>query len=224
MDSEKIILFYRDDNLKKPILFRNEKSEKVAAAIPCEKKFLGRKRLIKKERIRKWITKLYEQTNATYFWLDDNLCDYLEMDKLDLPDCMIKDWLNRIPSFHTLIYADNKSGQVTNFVKERIDKVATICIVCYEDNYAEYENMESYFYEREGIVLQLFTYEELERHVTLFKRQVIVKGRCAVFDFDDRRSFWDKRLGSDIAYYSALNENRLFLDTFQKNRYNTLTK
>lgn len=224
MDSEKIILFYRDDNLKKPILFDNSGYSKMVAAIPCEKLLFGKKRRVKKERIKKWMKELYETSDATYFWIDDSLCEYLEVTKMDLPDCIIRDWLNCIPSFHTLIYADNRSKQVTNFVKERMDKVATICIICYEENYEEYARQEQYFYEKEGIVLQLFTYEELEKNVALFKRQTVVKGRGVVLDFEDRRMFWDKRLLNDIAYYSVVKENRLFLDTFKKNRYNTLTK
>ncbi len=224
MDSEKIILFYRDDNLKKPILLEKENEKKVVAAIPCEKLLFRKKRALKKERIEKWIRQMYEESGATHFWLDDSLCDYLKMETMDLPNSIIKDWLYRLPFFHTIIYADNLSGQVTDFVKERTDKVATVCIVCYEKNYAEYENMEQYFYEKEGLVLQLVTYEELEKNVTLFQRQVVVKGRCVVLDFEDRRMFWDKRLRKDMAYYSVVKENRLFLDTFKKNRYNTLTK
>lgn len=224
MDREKIILFYRDDNLKQPILFENQEGYKIVAAIPCQKRFLGKKKGIKTERIKKWIKEIYDESGAYYFWLEDVLCEYLGMDKMSLPDGVVNEWLDKIPFFHTLIYADNETARAKEYIQTRLKKVATICVVCYEDKRSEYEKLEMDFCEKEGIVLQIFTYQELSQNVAYFQNQVILKGRAAVLDFEDRRSFWDKRLEKGMGYYSVVNENRLFLDTFKKNRYNTVIK
>jgi len=55
-------------------------------------------------------------------------------------------------------------------------------------------------------------------------KEVYLKGRSALLDFDDKRGFWAKRIQNEIGYYSFGREIGLFLDTFRKNSYNTLIK
>ncbi len=219
-----MIIFYRDDEVKKPLFFEKEYFGIMAAAIPCEKVFLKRKWEIKKERIIQWIKEIYEKSGAYEFLLDDALCEYLEMEKCPVPDMMVQNWLEQVPSFHTLIFADDCHARAGKFLEEKVAYLANACVVCYEENRDLYEQWEQELFEKEGIVLQIITYQELEANVRHFERFAVLKGRTAVLDFEDRRSFWAKRVKKDTGYYSLIGEYRLFLDTFQKNRYNTLTK
>ena len=224
MDCEKILFCYRDDKVKKPVAFETGEETKVVAAIPCTRAFLKKELLISRKRIKKDIAKIYETSGAQFLWLDDELCSFLQVEKMELPQILLVDWLSQIPFFHTLIFADNGNAGALEHISQKTDKLAGVCVVCYEKFVEDYEELASILFQREGIVLQIFTYEGLESRADGFREQVILKGRAALLDFEERRSFWDRRLGNEISYYSFLNENRLFLDTFRKNRYNTLTK
>lgn len=224
MDSEKILFCYRDDKLKKPFVYEAADEMKIVAAVPCDRSFLGKTFPISRKQIKKNIAAIYESSGAGYLWLDDSLCDFLQMDKMDLPEILYEKWLSEVPFFHTLVFADDKVGRAIEHIHAKTDKLAAVCVVCYEKNISEYEELAAKLFQKEGIVLQIFTYEVLEEKRELLVRDLIIKGRVAVLDFDDRRSFWDKRLKKDMGYYSFWNEIRLFLDTFQKNGYNTLTK
>lgn len=224
MDSEKILLCYRDDKIKVPAIFDTMQENKVVAAIPCKRRFLGKEYFIKKNRVKCRIAETYETVGAEYLWLDEKLCAYLEMEKMDLPDILLKEWLGKIPFFHTLIFGDDEKGRAGDYIRTKTDRLAAVCVVCYEKNMLEYETLATRLFEAEGIVLQIFSYEALEKNPDLFYKEVIVKGRSALLDLQERRAFWDGRLQKDMGYYSFCNENRLFLDTFKKNRYNTLTK
>ena len=224
MNSEKILFCYREDKVKKPVIFDAEEDCRVVAAIPCSRSFFGKKFPIRKQQVKRWIAESYEKAGAEYFWLEEELCEYLQMKKMDLPEVLLKNWLERIPFFHTLIFADDEAGRAIDYIPNKTDKLAIACVVCFEKYRVEYENLAIELFQKEGIVLQVLTYGMLEKNVHLFQEQVVVKGRAALLDFDRRRSFWDRRLKKDIGYYSFWNENRLFLDTFKKNRYNTLTK
>ena len=224
MDSEKILFCYRDDKLKKPFVYEATDEMKIVAAVPCVRSFLGKTFFISHKQVKKNIAALYEASGAEYLWLNDALCLFLQMDKMDLPEILYEKWLSDVPFFHTLVFADDKKGRALKHILTKTDKLAAVCIVCYEKNISDYEELATKLFQREGIVLQIFTYEMLEERADVFARDLIIKGRAAVLDFDSRRSFWDKRLQKDMGYYSFWNEIRLFLDTFQKNRYNTLTK
>ncbi len=224
MEYEKILFCYRDDKLKKPFIHETNAENKLVVALPCQKRILGKDFGIKKERIQKWIREIYELGKADYLWLEDELCDYLKMERMDLPDSLISEWLNKIPFYHTLIFADNISGVALRFLTQKTDKVAMLGVVCYKKDIDEYENLARELFLKEGIVLQVFTYENLQKSSCDFTKELVTKGRTALLDLDMGRGFWDKRLKKEIAYYSFRNENRLFLDTFKKNRYNTLTK
>lgn len=224
MDCEKILFCYRDDKVKNPVVFETGEEEKAVAAIPCARVFLKRELMISRQRIKKQIAKIYETSEAQFLWLDDELCGFLQMEKMELPKRLLVDWLSKIPFFHTLIFADDSNAGALEHISQNTDKLAGVCVVCYEKFVSDYENVAMSLFQKEGIVLQIFTYEELEKRTQSFGEQVIVKGRAALLDLEERRSFWDRRIGKEISYYSFLNENRLFLDTFRKNRYNTLTK
>ena len=224
MDSEKILFCYREDEEKSPCLLETGESNKVVAAIPCMKTVLGRKVKIRAGKVKKQIARIFEALEAQYLWMDDALCEFLQLEKTDLPEKIIEDWLSKIPFNHTLIFADDGNMRAMEYILKRTEKLAAVSVVCYEKYVSDYENLAMSLFQREGIVLQIFTYEELERRVHSFREHVILKGRAALLDFEDRRSFWNRRLEKEISYYSFLNENRLFLDTFRKNRYNTLTK
>lgn len=224
MDSEKILFCYRDDKIKRPVIFDTVEGNKIVAAIPCSKIFLGKRVSISHKRVKKWIAKCYETAETQYFWLEEELCNFLQMEKMDLPEILIEDWLLEIPFFHTLIFADDDTGRAIEYIHTKTDGLAAVCVVCYEKYVMEYENLATCLFQKEGIVLQIFTYEQLEKKTRSFCEQVILKGRAALLDFDGRRAFWDKRISKDIGYCSFWNEIRLFLDTFKKNSYNTLTK
>lgn len=224
MDSEKILFCYRDDKLKKPVIFDTKIETKAVAAIPCSRVFFAKRVLYSPKRVKRWIAESYETVGAQYLWLEEELCRFLEIERMDLPEILIEDWLVGIPFFHTLIFADDDSGRALDYIHTKIDKLVAVCVVCYEKYVPEYEDLATNLFQREGIYLQIFTYEMLEANSRLFREQVILKGRTALLDFEQRRTFWDRRLEKDIGYYSFWNENRLFLDTFKKNSYNTLTK
>ncbi len=224
MDSEKILFCYRNDKIKKPIIYESTDGMKIVAAVPCVRSFLGKTFFISHKQVKKNIAALYEASGAEYLWLDDSLCEFLQMEKMDLPEILVEKWLLEIPFFHTLVFADDKKGRVLKHILAKTDKLAAACVIVYEKSMADYEELAAELFRKEGIVLQIFTYERLEERADVFARDLIKKGRCAVLDFNSRRSFWDKRLQKDISYYSFWEEIRLFLDTFQKNRYNTLTK
>lgn len=224
MDNEKILFCYRDDKQRKPIVFGSTDDIKTVAAVPCIRRIWKKRISIKQKWLKKDIARLYERSKAGYLWLDDALCDFLGMERMDLPGSLIANWLSKIPFFHTLIFADDEKGSALEYILTKTDKVAAICVVCYENNVSAYEELAKKIFQREGIVLQVFTYEVLGEKLIPFGEKAILKGRSAVLDFDRKRSFWDKRLSDDIGYYSFWHQIRLFLDTFQKNGYNTLTK
>lgn len=224
MDSEKILFCYRDDKIKKAAFYETADEMRLVAPMPCVRTLFGKTFSIDQRRIKKNIAAIYEASGAQYLWLDDALCDYLQMDKMDLPEVLLEKWLEEIPFFHTLVFADDKRGRALGYIRAKTDKLASVCVVCYEENVLEYENLAAFLLQKEGMVLQIFTYEMLYAKPKLFANGLILKGRAAVLDFEGKRSFWDKRLLNDMGYYSFWKEIRLFLDTFQKNRYNTLTK
>lgn len=224
MDSEKILFCYRDDNIKKATLYCTEDAQYLMGVVPCIRKLFGRKLSISCGKVKKSIAEIYENSGAGYLWLEEELCDFLQMERMDLPDFLWEKWLEDIPFFHTLIFADDIKGRAMRFVEERAQNLAAACVVCYEEFVPEYEELSHRLFLKEGIVLQILTYEMLSQNRGIFAGAVLLKGRPAVLDFSDNRSFWDKRLLKDMGYYSFWKEMRLFLDTFQKNRYNTLTK
>ena len=224
MDSEKILFCYRDDSIKKATLHSTEDAQRLMAAIPCHFKIFGKTFERGGKKVKNSIAEIYEESGAGYLWLEEDLCDFLEMEKMDLPDFLWEKWLDGIPFFHTLVFADDIKGRAIHFVEERMESLAAACVVCYEEFAPEYEELANRLFLREGIVLQILTYEMLSKNRDAFAKEVLLKGRGAVLDFGDGRSFWDKRLLKDMGYYSFWKEMRLFLDTFRKNRYNTLTK
>ena len=224
MDNEKILFCYRDDETPAPCVKETGRIDRAVVAIPCVKTFLGRKFRISAGKLKKQIASVYEECEAQYLWLDDELCEYLKMDKTDLPDILIDDWLEKIPFYHTLLFADDSAMHAFNYLSKKTERLATLGVVCYETHREAYDTLAVELFLREGIVLQIFSYEELEQNIRIFRNQAVLKGRVALLDFEERRNFWDRRLGNEIAYHSFLMENRLFLDTFRKNRYNTLTK
>lgn len=193
-------------------------------AISCVKTIWGRKFRISTAKLKKQIASIYEKCGASYLWLDDELCEYLKMEKQDLPDVLIDDWLEKLPFYHTLVFSDDNAMRAYEYVSKKTERLAILGVVCYEVHREAYEALAAELFLKEGIVLQIFSYEELEKNTQIFRTQAVLKGRAAVLDFEERRSFWDRRLGNEIVYHSFLMENRLFLDTFRKNRYNTLTK
>ncbi len=224
MDSEKILFCYRDDKIKKTAFYETTDEMLLVAPLPCARTLFGRSFSISPKQIKKNIAGVYEASGAQYLWLDDALCDFLQMDRMYLPEILLEKWLEEIPFFHTLVFADDKRGRALGYIRMKTDRLAAVCIVCYDKNVPEYENLAATLLQKEGIVLQIFTYEMLTACPKLFESELILKGRAAVLDFEGKRSFWDKRLLNDMGYYSFWKEIRLFLDTFQKNRYNTLTK
>ena len=224
MDSEKILFCYRDDKIATPCFKETGKENREVVAIPCVKTFWGRKFRISTAKLKKQIASIYEKCGASYLWLDDELCEYLKMEKQDLPDVLIDDWLEKLPFYHTLVFSDDSAMRAYGYLSKKTERLAILGVVCYEVNREAYEALAAELFLKEGIVMQIFTYEELEKNTQIFRNQAVLKGRAAVLDFEERRSFWDRRLGNEIVYHSFLMENRLFLDTFRKNRYNTLTK
>lgn len=224
MDSEKILFCYREDKLRKPYVFDCINDNRIVTAIPCQRKIGSRQYQVPIKKINKWIREIYQTHSMQTLWMDEALCRYLNMEKMDWPDSLIKGWLSKIPFFHTLILADNQSAVVLDVMDEITERLAALLVVCYENNLMHYEKKASDLYQREGIVLQIFTYEQLQKDREDFLNRLVLKGRVALLDFEDRRVFWEKRLKKDIGYYSFDAWNRLFLDTFRKNSYNTLTK
>ncbi len=224
MDSEKILFCYRDDSIKKATLYCTEDVARHMAAIPCCRKLWGKDFLISQRKVKKSIAEIYENSGAGYLWMEEDLCEFLQMEKMDLPDVLWEKWLYGIPSFHTLIFADDTKGRAIRFLEEMTQNLAAVCVICYNEFVPEYEELSHRLFLKEGIVLQVLTYEMLAQRQNAFEQEVLFKGRVAVLDFADKRSFWDKRLLKDMGYYSFWKEMRLFLDTFRKNRYNTLTK
>ena len=224
MDSEKILFCYRDDKLKKPVFYETADENTIMAALPCTKTIWGRKVPRSVKRIKMNIAALYENTGASFLWLDEDLCEFLQLEKMDLPQILFENWLMEVPFYHTLILGDDKKLRALEFFRMRTSGLAAACVVCYEEDVFEYRYLAEELFENEGIVLQIFSYEELENDFKLFCNHVRIKGTAAVIDLDDRSRFWDKRLLKDMRYHSFWKEIRLFLDTFRKNGYNTLTK
>ena len=224
MDSEKILFCYRDDEIKKAVLCQGTTDMGFVAVVPCSRKILGKEIEIRKSTVKRSIAGLYEKSFADYLWLEDALCDFLEMEKMDLPDTLRRKWIEGIPYFHTLIFADDTKEHAIRFIEEKSENVAAVCVICYEKYVLDYEEIARILFLKEGLVLQILTYETLEECRGAFAGEVLLKGRAALLDFDDRGSFWDKRRLKDMGYYSFWKEMGLFLDTIRKNRYNTLTK
>ena len=224
MDSGKILFCYRDDKIKKPTLYETEGEMRLVAALPCTKTKFGKQFILRQKLIKKYIVDIYEVSEAEYLWLDDALSEFLQMEQMDLPEILVERWLEKIPFFFFFFFADDKKGRAANYICQRTDRLAAVCVVCYDKNITEYENLAGTLLQKEGIFLQIFTYEMLSLNPKLFEKNLNIKGRSAVLDFEENKAFWDKRLLKDMSYYSFLKEIRLFLDTFRKNRYNTLTK
>ena len=223
MDSEKILFCYREDKVKKPLISEIG-AGKMLAFVPCVQKFALREYPIRMKKMKSQIENIYYATGAESLWLDDKLCDYLHMEPMEWPESLLYDWLMKIPDFHTLIFADNPSGLAQKVIPLKIEKLAVAAVICYEENLSVYEEASADLYREEGLVLQIYTYEDLRKNKENILERLVIKGRVAVLDLDGRRSFWDKRLSKDIGYYSFEDWNRLFLDTCRKNSYNTLTK
>lgn len=224
MDCEKILLCYRDDGISKAMVFDDADDMRIVAAIPCAGKVFGKKHLKSLGKVKKSIAELYETSGAEYLWLEDNLCEYLHMEKMDLPDFLVEKWLGKIPFYHTLIFADDEKGRALRFIENMAENSAAVCVVCETKYVPAYEELAENLFLKEGILLQVLTYEMFTFGTKTLEREILCKGRTAVLDFADKGFFWDKRLLKDMGYYSFWKEMRLFLDTFQKNRYNTLTK
>ena len=224
MDSRNVIFFLRDDEIKDIALYNSPENMGKVAAVPCCKKIFGRQFKLSQSKVKQKIVTLYEKTGAEYVWLDEALCEFFQMEKLDFPEILWRNWVSEIPSFHTLIFADDKKAHALDFIEEKSHRLAAVCVVCYEQYFMDYEFFARSLFEREGLVLQIFTYEEIEKQKDLFFKEVYLKGRAALLDFDSKSGFWEKRIQNEIGYYSFLREMGLFLDTFRKNRYNTLIK
>lgn len=224
MDNEKILLCYRDDKEKKPKSLNADERQRVAAAIPCVKTIWKFSIKISKKKIKKQIRDIYEKNNAGYLWLDTALCRYLKIKTMPLPHILMEKWVLKVPFFHTLIFGDDKEMNAFEYISKRTDKLASLIIVCYDEFYDNYEKLAAELFQTEGIILQILTYEELKRNKIALKERMVIKGRTAVLDFEERRSFWRGQVENTTTYYSFLLDNRLFLDTCRKNRYNTLTK
>ena len=218
MDSRNVIFFLRDDEIKDIVLYDAFENTGYVAMVPCRKKRFG------KNKVKKKIIKLFEKTDAKDSWLDDALCEFFQMEKMDFPEGLWSSWLSEIPFFHTLIFADDKKARALDYIAEKSCDLAAVCVVCYEQYFMDYEFFARSLFESEGLVLQIFTYEEIEKQKDLFFKEVSLKGRATVLDFDNKNVFWEKRLKKEIAYYSFHREMGLFLDTFRKKGYNTLTK
>ena len=224
MESRNVIFCIRDDDIKDIVLYEGTKNMGSVVAVPCSKKRFGRKVNFSQTKVKQKIVTLYEKTGAEYLWLDEALCEFLHMEKMDFPESLWRSWLLEIPSFHTLIFADDSKARALNFIEGKSHHLAAVCVVCYEQNFMDYEFFARSLFEREGLVLQIFTYEEIEKQKDLFFKEVYLKGRSALLDFDGKAVFWEKRLQNEIRYYSFRREIGLFLDTFRKNSYNTLIK
>ena len=224
MDSRNVIFCVRDDGIKDIVVCDGPGNMGSVAAVPCSKKRFGRKFKCSKDKVKQKIVTLYEKTGAEYLWLDEALCEFLQMEQMEFPDILWRNWVSKIPSFHTLIFADDLKAHALDFIEEKSHNLAAVCVVCYEQYFMDYEFFARSLFEREGLVLQIFTYEEIEKQNDLFIKEVYLKGRAALLDFDDKSMFWEKRLQNEISYYSFRREMGLFLDTFRKKRYNTLIK
>ena len=224
MDSEKILFCYRDDEVKKAMLYHGITDIGVVAAVPCTRKIFGKSIEFRQSIVKKNIAALFEISVADYLWLDDSLCDFLQMDKMELPDVLHRNWIDGIPFFHTLIFADDAKEHAIRFIEEKSENLAAVCVICYEKYVLDYEELSRKLFLKEGLILQVLTYEKLKVSHRLFEQEMLLKGRTALLDFDNRDSFWGKRLPKDVGYYSFWKEMGLFLDTIRKNRYNTLTK
>lgn len=223
MDSEKILFCYREDKVKKPWISEIG-AGKMLAFVPCVQKFALREYPIRIKKVKNQIQKIYHTTGAEGLWLDDKLCDYLHMESMEWPESLLYDWLMKIPDFHTLVFADNPSGLANKVMPLKIEKLAAAAVIGYEENLSVYEETAADLYREEGLVLQIYTYEELRKSKENILDRIVTKGRVALLDLNGGRSFWDKRLSKDMGYYSFEDWNRLFLDTCRKNSYNTLTK
>ena len=224
MDSRNVIFCLRDDEIKDIVVYDSPKNMGSVAAVPCSKKRFGRNFNLSQNKVKQKLITLYENTGAEYLWLDEALCEFLNMEKMDFPESLWRSWLLEIPSFHTLIFADDLKANALNFIEEKSHHLAAVCVVCYEQYFMDYEFFARNLFESEGLVLQIFTYEEIEKQNDLFIKEVYLKGRAALLDFDGKSVFWEKRLQNEIGYYSFRREMGLFLDTFRKKRYNTLIK
>ena len=224
MDSRNVIFCLRDDEIKDIVLYKVPDSMGSVAAVSCSRKRFGKNLKLSQSKVKQKIVTIYEKTGAEYLWLDEALCEFLHMEKMDFPEVLWRNWLSEIPTFHTLIFADDMTAHALDFIEEKSHNLAAVCVVCYEQYFMDYEFWARSLFEKEGLVLQIFTYEEIEKQKDLFFKEVYIKGRAAVLDFDNKTSFWEKRLQNEIGYYSFRKEMGLFLDTFRKNRYNTLTK
>lgn len=224
MDSRNVIFFLRDDEIKDVVLCQGTEDRGGVAAVPCRVKRLGRYFKFRPGKVKQKIVSLYEKSGAEYLWLDEALCEFLHMESMDFPDILRHNWLMEIPTFHTLIFADDINANALNFIEKKSHALAAVCVVCHKKNLMDYEFLAQSLFMNEGLVLQIFTYEEIEKQKDLFLKEVYLKGRSALLDFDDKRGFWAKRIQNEIGYYSFGREIGLFLDTFRKNSYNTLIK
>ena len=218
MDSRDVIFFLRDDEIKDIVLYEVSENIGKVAVVSCGKKRFGRYFKFSQSKVKQKIVTLYEKNDAEYLWLDKALCDFLHMEKMDFPEVLWRNWVSEIPSFHTLIFADDKKAHALDFIEEKSRNLAAVCVVCYEQYFMDYEFLARGLFEREGLVLQIFTYEEIKRQTDLFFKEVYLKGRSALLDFDNKSELWEKRIQNEIGYYSFHREMGLFLDTFRKNR------
>lgn len=224
MDSEKILFCYRDDKVKSIVLFQTPKEKRMVAAVPLVKKFAGKERLIKKAKVKKAIEMSYAKAGAERLWLDEELCDYLEMDKMEWPRSLLLEWFMGICDYHTIIFADDMAGNAAELIFQKTEKLAMVVVLVFESNLEVYENIALDLYQKEGLVLQILVYEKLKKGLGNFFDGLVVKGRTALLDLTDGKDFLIKGLPKTIDYYSFEDRNRLFLDTCRKNSYNTLTK
>ena len=224
MDSEKILFCYRDDKAKRIVVFQTPKEKRMMAAVPCVKRFAGKERPIKKTKLKKAIEKAYMEAGTERLWLNEELCDYLEMDKMEWPRSLLMEWFMGICDYHTLILADDMAGNAADLIFQKTEKLAMVVVLIFDRNREVYENIALDLYQKEGLVLQIFIYEKLKRGLENFFDGLVVKGRTALLDLKDGKDFLIKELPKTIDYYSFEDRNRLFLDTCRKNSYNTLTK
>lgn len=224
MDREKILFCYREDKFKNPVILESNSPEKMVAAIPVCYTFFRRHRNKKMQTVKRQIAKCYEESGASYLWLSDELCEYLKMEKMELPGCLIEKWLLGIPFYQTLILADDASGRMMDYLYQKTDRIAALCIVCHGKYEEAYEKVASVLYQKEGLFLQVISYEKLRENPDFLTKELVIKGRAAILDLADEKAFWLGMAPEDIRYHSFYAENRLFLDTCKKNSYNTLTK
>lgn len=220
MNDETILFCEKNENIKKAILYQNEESQHWVAFIPCPK-HMGTKG--KKKRI-KTICRFYKKSGATHLWMTEDLCAELGVENLEMPAFYLEQWFDEIPFYPTRIYADDEKGIVQNYLLKRTDKVAVLVVICYKEYVNAYEQMAEKLYEREGLILQILTYDRIRKSSGTFSGLFVQKGNAVILDFHKGYMLKNMNFSEPTDYYSFWKDVRLFLDTFQKNRYNTLTK